>query len=68
VTTADPGPVAFDALAVGPTFHTSAPGVSAAGDACSQMPSVANAIAAGSGAAAMIVHSLMAEAYGLTPP
>lgn len=31
------------------------------------MPSVANAVAAGSGAATMIVHDLMAEAHGLTP-
>lgn len=29
------------------------------------MPSVASAVAAGSAAAAMIVHGLMAEAYGL---
>lgn len=31
------------------------------------MPSVANAVAAGSTAAAMIVHGLMAEAHGLAP-
>ena len=36
-------------------------GVSAAGDVSGRMPSVANAIAAGSSAAAMIVHGLMAE-------
>jgi thioredoxin reductase len=48
-------------------FHTSAPGLSAAGDLSSQMPSVANAVAAGSTAAAMIVHDLMAEAHGLMP-
>jgi thioredoxin reductase len=64
----DPGLVAVDAVEVDPMFQTTAPGLSAAGDVCSQMPSMANAIAAGSGAAAMIVHSLMAEAYGLTPP
>ena len=29
------------------------------------MPSVANAVAAGSSAAAMIVHDLMADAHGL---
>ena len=62
---AEPGHVAFNAVAVDPMFHTTTPGVSAAGDVCTQMPSVASAIAAGSSAAAMIVHSLMAEAYGL---
>jgi hypothetical protein len=31
------------------------------------MPSVANAVAAGSSAAAMIVHGLMTQAHGLTP-
>jgi hypothetical protein len=31
------------------------------------MPSVANAVAAGSTAAAMVVHALMAEAHGITP-
>ncbi|MGI8807870.1 MAG: NAD(P)/FAD-dependent oxidoreductase [Acidimicrobiales bacterium] len=62
---ADPGPVAVNALEVDATFHTTTPGVSAAGDVSSQMPSVASAVAAGSSAAAMIVHGLMAEAYGL---
>jgi NADPH-dependent glutamate synthase beta subunit-like oxidoreductase len=41
------------------------PGLFAGGDVTSQMPSVANAVAAGSTAAAMIVHSLMAEAHNL---
>jgi thioredoxin reductase len=63
-----PGLVAVDAVEVDPMFQTTAPGVSAAGDVCSQMPSVASAIAAGSSAAATIVHSLLSEAYGLTPP
>jgi hypothetical protein len=31
------------------------------------MPSVAGAVAAGSRAAAMIVHDLVSEAHGLTP-
>ena len=43
------------------------PGVFAAGDVSAQMPSVANAIAAGSTAAAMVVHDLMAEAAGRAP-
>jgi thioredoxin reductase len=67
VATSDPGPVALDAVAVGAMFQTNVPGVSAAGDLCSHMPSVANAVAAGSSAAAMIVHGLVAEAHGLAP-
>jgi len=61
------GRIAVDAVEVDPTFHTSVPGLSAAGDVSAQMPSVANAVAAGSTAAAMIVHGLLAEAHGLTP-
>ena len=61
-----PGAVAFDAIEIDSMLHTSVPGVSAAGDIGSQMPSVASAVAAGSAAAAMIVHGLLAEAYGLT--
>jgi len=56
------GPVAADAIGVDAMHRTSAPGVFAAGDACEQMPSVANAIAAGSKAAAAVVGDLMAEA------
>ncbi|MCP9487301.1 MAG: NAD(P)/FAD-dependent oxidoreductase [Gaiellaceae bacterium MAG52_C11] len=63
----DPGPVAIDAIEVDPMFHTSVPGLSAAGDVSSQqLPSVANAVAAGSSAAAMIVQDLISEAQGLT--
>ena len=62
-----PGPIVVDAVEVDPTFHTSVPGLFAAGDVSTQMPSVANAVAAGSSAAAMIVHDLMAEAHSLTP-
>ncbi len=61
-----PGHGAVDAIEVDPRFHTRLPGLSAAGDVSSQMPSVANAVAAGSGAAAMIVGDLMSEAHGLT--
>ena len=64
---AEPGHVAVDAVEVDPTFHTSVPGLFAAGDASSQMPSVANAVAAGSSAAAMIVHDLVAEAHPVAP-
>lgn len=62
-----PGHVAFDPVEVDPMHHTTVPGLFAAGDLSAQMPSVANAVAAGSSAAAMVVHSLMAEAFGLTP-
>jgi thioredoxin reductase len=64
---AEPGHVAVDAVEVDPTFHTSVPGLFAAGDVSSQMPSVANAVAAGSSAAAMIVHDLVAEAHPVAP-
>lgn len=67
VARSQPGPVVVDAVAVDSMFHTTVPGVSAAGDLASQMPSVANAIASGSSAAAMIVHGLVAEAHGLAP-
>jgi thioredoxin reductase len=57
---AAPGHVVADAIEVDPGFRsTSAAGVHAAGDVSTQMPSVAAAIAAGSVAAAMIVHDLM---------
>jgi hypothetical protein len=62
---ADPGPVVVDALELDQAFHTSALGLSAAGDLSGQMPSVANAVAAGSSAAAMIVHDLALEAPAL---
>ena len=64
---AGPGPVAADAVEVDSKFHTSVPGLSAAGDVSAQMPSVVNAVAAGSSAAAMVVGGLMTEAHGLTP-
>ena len=63
---AEPNQIVVDAVKVDPTFETSAPGVSAAGDVCGQMPSVANSVAAGSSAAAMIVHGLMEEEHALT--
>ncbi len=61
---AAPNPIVADAVAVDPLFETSVPGVFAAGDVSPQMPSVANAIAAGSNAAAAIVRSLTEEQYG----
>jgi thioredoxin reductase len=64
VVLADPGPIAFDAVRVDEMNRTSMPEVYAAGDTAA-MPSVANAIASGSVAAAMIVHDLVAETHGL---
>ena len=55
------GPVAVDPVAVDPTFSTTVPGLYAAGDLAGRMPSVANAIASGSTAAAMIVQGLTAQ-------
>jgi thioredoxin reductase len=66
-TLAAPGPVTADAIDVDAMFRTSAPGVSAAGDAAAQMPSVAIAIAAGSTAAAILVGGLMTDAQPPAP-
>ena len=67
--TAPAGPVAADALVVDAMFATTAEGVYAAGDTSAQMPSVANAIAAGATAAAGVVRDLMSEngKYALSP-
>ena len=56
------GPVSGEAVQVDSMGKTSVSGLSAAGDLNSQMPSVANAIAAGSNAAATVVHGLMVDA------
>jgi len=56
-----PNPIAYDAVVVGPMGETSVPGVVVAGDAGDGMPSVANAVAEGSNAAASIVRSLMED-------
>jgi thioredoxin reductase len=57
---APPTPIAADAVAAGPMGETSVSGVYVAGDAAAGMPSVANAVAAGSNAAAAVVRSLRA--------
>jgi thioredoxin reductase len=62
-----PGGLAPDAIEVDGAFQTTVPGLYAAGDVAPQMPSVAQAIAAGSVTAAHIVHSLVAEAHSLAP-
>ena len=61
----EPGPVVADAVAVDAAFATSVPGLFAAGDVGAVMPSVANAVASGHTAAAMVVQSLMTAAGGL---
>jgi thioredoxin reductase len=58
---APPNPVAADAIAITATGETNVHGVVVAGDAGVGMPSVANAIAGGSNAAAAVVRSLLAE-------
>lgn len=62
---AEPGPLAADAVAVDAAFATSVPGLFAAGDVGAKMPSVANAVASGNTAAAMLVGSLMTAPRGL---
>ena len=64
---ADPGPLSAESVQIDAMFNTSVPGLYAAGDLSVQMPSVANAIAAGSGAAATIVHGLTIDAGDLAP-
>ncbi|MDP2712044.1 MAG: NAD(P)/FAD-dependent oxidoreductase [Solirubrobacteraceae bacterium] len=62
-TTAPAGPLSSGIVQVDPTtFATSVPGLYAAGDIGTNMPSVANAVAAGASAAAMMIHGLMTEA------
>jgi thioredoxin reductase len=55
-------PPVEERIEVDQAFRTSVPGVLAAGDVCVPMPSVANAVASGSTAAAVVVHELMSEA------
>ena len=62
--TTEPGPLFADALAVDAKSATSVPGLFAAGDAGGVMPSVANAVASGNTAAAMVVMSLMTAPRG----
>ncbi|MGB7360703.1 MAG: FAD-dependent oxidoreductase, partial [Mycobacterium sp.] len=61
----EPGTVSMQAVEVDALYQTSAPGVFAAGDVCTQMPQVAAAVAAGSAAAASMVRSLMEEIDGI---
>jgi thioredoxin reductase len=65
--TVEPGPLIADGVEIDAMHRTSVPGLFAAGDLSTRMPSVAAAIAAGSMAAAMAVQSLVAEDHGLAP-
>ena len=63
-----PGPLAADPIGVDDIHRTNAGGVFAAGDACTQQPHLAGAVAAGSQAAMIIVQSLLADEFGLPYP
>jgi thioredoxin reductase len=63
--TAAPGPLSSETVMVDAMLNTSVPGLLAAGDLSVQMPSVVNAVAAGSTAAAMIVRGLTVDAGDL---
>ena len=58
---ANPNPLTAEAVAVDPMGTTAVPGLSAAGDLGGGMPSVANAVASGAKAAAVMVHGLAEE-------
>jgi thioredoxin reductase len=58
---ADPNALTAEAVAVDQMGSTAVPGLSAVGDLGGGMPSVANAVAAGAKAAALIVHGLAEE-------
>jgi thioredoxin reductase len=68
VAAAPPGPVTADAVEIDPLHRTSVPGVFAAGDLSAQMPQVASAVATGSFSATAVVHSLLADDFGLPVP
>jgi thioredoxin reductase len=61
--TTEANPLTADAIEVDPQFNSTAPGLHAAGDAAGVMPSVANAVAAGNMAAAMLVGGLMGDRF-----
>jgi thioredoxin reductase len=65
---APPGMLSDEAVAIGAMATTNVPGLFAAGDVGALMPSVANAVAAGSNAAAGIVASLVSEDHDMPSP
>ncbi len=66
--TCTPGPLGTEPLTVDEIARTSAGGVFAAGDVCTEQPHIAGAIATGSQAAMIIVQSLLADEVGLPYP
>lgn len=64
-TLAPNGPIAPEAIQVDAMGQTDVPGLFAAGDSSTAMPRITGAIADGSAAAAMIVHSLMDEDWSV---
>jgi thioredoxin reductase len=63
-----PGRLGTEPLDVDEIYRTSAGGVFAAGDACTEQPHLVGALASGSQAAMIIVQSLLADEYGLPYP
>ncbi|KWX57153.1 NAD(P)/FAD-dependent oxidoreductase [Mycobacterium sp. NAZ190054] len=66
--TCTPGPLGTEPLTVDKIARTSAGGVFAAGDVCTEQPHLAGAVASGSEAAMIIVQSLLADEVGLPYP
>jgi thioredoxin reductase len=62
------GPTAPDSIEVDSLQRTAVPTVFAAGDVCTEHPSLAGAIAAGSEAAMIVVQSLLADQFELPYP
>jgi thioredoxin reductase len=62
------GPLAPDSVSVDSLHRTATSTVFAAGDACTEHPHLAGAIAAGSEAAMIVVQSLLADQFGLPYP
>jgi thioredoxin reductase len=67
-TACTPSPLAADTIGIDDIHRTNTGGVFAAGDTCTQHPHVADAVAAVSQAAMMIVQSLLADEFGLPYP
>lgn len=68
IETADPTPMAEDALKVDGFKRTSVDGIFAAGDLAGDLPQVSIAAAAGSFAGMLVIQSLLAEDFGLPLP
>lgn len=66
--TCTPGPLGTEPLGIDEINRTTAGGVFAAGDVCTEQPHIAGAIASGSQAAMIIVQSLLADEFGLPYP